>query len=329
MGLLDVSRQAEQAQLARDASRSRHGILNDDQPLQRAMRGGSMYGSLMQDPADKARMDRQMLESTLAMMPMAGMTTYHGSPHIFNKFRMDKIGTGEGAQAYGHGLYFAENPNVAQGYKERLSRQGGLLAKAPRYTVEGKTDGYMDDVIHEIQTAHKGDIDKFIAKTKKDFVSTNDINELKGNPKRLTALYEIRDENIDFARSLKGKKIEEIGNLYKVDLPDDQIKNMLDYDVLVREQPKVVRDALELVYQGNNPSMGRGQNAYEKLSEILGGQDKASAYLNSKGIPGIKYRDRFSRYSDGQGTSNFVVFDENIPQILERNQQPIGGLLGK
>ncbi len=114
MGLLDVARQAEQAQLARDASRSRHGILNDDQPLQRAMRGGSMYGSLMQDPADKARMDRQMLESTLAMMPMAGMTTYHGSPHLFNKFRMDKIGTGEGAQAYGHGLYFAENPAVAK-----------------------------------------------------------------------------------------------------------------------------------------------------------------------------------------------------------------------
>ena len=116
MGLLDVARQAEQAQLARDASRSRHGILNDDQPLQRAMRGGSMYGSLMQDPADKARMDRQMLESTLAMMPMAGMTTYHGSPHLFNKFRMDKIGTGEGAQAYGHGLYLAENPNVARQY---------------------------------------------------------------------------------------------------------------------------------------------------------------------------------------------------------------------
>ena len=72
-GLLDVARQAEQAQLARDASMSRHGLLSDDHPLQRAQYG-SMYGSLMQDPADKARMDRQMLESTLAMMPMAGMT---------------------------------------------------------------------------------------------------------------------------------------------------------------------------------------------------------------------------------------------------------------
>ena len=41
---------------------------------------------------------------------------YHGSPHLFDRFDMSKIGTGEGAQAYGHGLYFAENPMVADDY---------------------------------------------------------------------------------------------------------------------------------------------------------------------------------------------------------------------
>ena len=35
---------------------------------------------------------------------------YHGSPHDFERFDTSKIGTGEGAQSYGHGLYFAENP---------------------------------------------------------------------------------------------------------------------------------------------------------------------------------------------------------------------------
>ena len=39
----------------------------------------------------------------------AGIRAYHGSPHDFDRFDMSKIGTGEGAQAYGHGLYFAEN----------------------------------------------------------------------------------------------------------------------------------------------------------------------------------------------------------------------------
>ena len=40
----------------------------------------------------------------------------HASPHEFEKFSMDKIGTGEGAQVYGHGLYFGENPKVIDEY---------------------------------------------------------------------------------------------------------------------------------------------------------------------------------------------------------------------
>ena len=42
---------------------------------------------------------------------------YHGSPHSFDKFDISKIGTGEGAQAFGHGLYFAEAEPVAQSYR--------------------------------------------------------------------------------------------------------------------------------------------------------------------------------------------------------------------
>src|SRR4249919_722721 len=57
---------------------------------------------------------------------------WHGSPHDFDRFDMSKIGTGEGAQAYGHGLYFAENKRVAEDYRNVLApsflkwRDGGL-----------------------------------------------------------------------------------------------------------------------------------------------------------------------------------------------------------
>jgi hypothetical protein len=51
----------------------------------------------------------------------AEIQAFHGSPHDFEKFLSEKIGTGEGAQAYGHGLYFAENPKVAQEYARNLS----------------------------------------------------------------------------------------------------------------------------------------------------------------------------------------------------------------
>jgi hypothetical protein len=44
----------------------------------------------------------------------SGILAYHGSPYSFDKFDASKIGTGEGAQAYGHGLYFAENEGVAR-----------------------------------------------------------------------------------------------------------------------------------------------------------------------------------------------------------------------
>jgi hypothetical protein len=53
-----------------------------------------------------------------------GIKAYHGSPHDFDRFDMSKIGTGEGAQAYGHGLYFAENPAVAADYRKKLAGVG-------------------------------------------------------------------------------------------------------------------------------------------------------------------------------------------------------------
>ena len=51
-----------------------------------------------------------------------GITAYHGSPHDFERFDMSKIGTGEGAQAYGHGLYFAEHEPIAQSYRDALTK---------------------------------------------------------------------------------------------------------------------------------------------------------------------------------------------------------------
>jgi hypothetical protein len=432
MGLLDVSRQAEQAQLARDASRSRHGILNDDQPLQRAMRGGSMYGSLMQDPADKARMDRQMLESTLAMMPMAGMTTYHGSPHLFNKFRMDKIGTGEGAQAYGHGLYFAENPNVAKEY-QRNTAQYGAKIDGKEVQFPGADNETLDALTQWFGSRPKG---ATIGQYLKDLAPyRNKKDRLLEN----SAFYLERAAD----RYGHGAKISPAknSNLYKVDLPDKQIENMLDWDKPLSEQPKSVMDAVDKILpKSKRDSLAMrglfGRDDYTKFHtgktiakplgeltgkeiqvglrseirsafgsdaknyrEALGDADKflkavagreknsdslTSAVLKREGIPGIKYLDQGSRGVKGGelldtfqkngkwhtkirgydhtdtfrgepasflttsqpfntrdealawadkkiniGTRNFVVFDENIPQILERNQQPIGGLLGK
>lgn len=48
-------------------------------------------------------------------------SAFHGTPHKFDKFSLHHIGTGEGAQSYGWGLYFASKKEVAEGYREQLA----------------------------------------------------------------------------------------------------------------------------------------------------------------------------------------------------------------
>ena len=219
-----------------------------------------------------------------------GATVWHGSPHSFNKFRRDRIGTGEGAQAYGHGLYFAENPAVA---KTHLGDLPHIQWKKIRDSINLDVDrGYV---------ARRPD------GTEKVFANESD------------AWGWVKDA---------------MGNLYKVDIPDERIAKMLDWDKPLSEQPSSIRNTFDSWYKKNfgrsvDDMLERGDDAHlrtEFQQWVLGGSRDGS--LLKSGIPGIKYLDQGSRGA-GQGTRNFVVFDENIPQILERNQQPIGGLLGK
>lgn len=51
-------------------------------------------------------------------------SVWHGSPHLFEQFLLEAIGRGEGYQAFGWGLYFAERRGVAEDYRRKLSRGG-------------------------------------------------------------------------------------------------------------------------------------------------------------------------------------------------------------
>ena len=53
---------------------------------------------------------------------------FHGGAKKFDKFDLKFIGTGEGAQAHGWGIYIAGNRETAEGYRERitLARSGGF-----------------------------------------------------------------------------------------------------------------------------------------------------------------------------------------------------------
>jgi hypothetical protein len=74
----------------------------------------------------------QVLALMGADVPSGGprIEGWHGSPANFDKFDSKYIGTGEGAQAYGHGLYIAEKEDIAKGYRDRLSGVKGHIPGA-------------------------------------------------------------------------------------------------------------------------------------------------------------------------------------------------------
>lgn len=67
------------------------------------------------------------------------LTLFHGSQHDFIKFQSKSIGTGEGSQSFGYGLYFTDNIDVAKSYAERLAKDVGYL-----YTVEVVKGNFID-----------------------------------------------------------------------------------------------------------------------------------------------------------------------------------------
>lgn len=50
-------------------------------------------------------------------------SAWHGSPHQFERFDLGAIGSGEGAQVHGWGLYFAQDRKISEGYRRKLSTQ--------------------------------------------------------------------------------------------------------------------------------------------------------------------------------------------------------------
>lgn len=81
------------------------------------------------------------------------ITALHASPHSFRRFATDNMGGGEGNQAFGWGLYFAENPETNQAYMGKFSQSKDMLS-ASNYRVELNVDDsvlmdwdYVDEAI--------------------------------------------------------------------------------------------------------------------------------------------------------------------------------------
>lgn len=281
--------------------------------------GGSTYGP-----------KSQQLTQTIAdaYNPM-GMVVWHGSPHTFNKFDASKIGTGEGAQAYGHGLYLAESPDVAKSYQTALSAdrgfsfggKTGLTRAEVQDMVNAKYGtGYLDGVIRP-----SGVADSFI-----DDMVTGTGRSTGAYPRQ----YKPGSERAKIYDELRGQITHaDPGSLYKVDLPDEAIAKMLDWDKPLSQQAPEVKKVFSTLAKGRmtgeqawRAAIRESGNPFSDIAPKTGAlfdtPEAASKNLQRLGITGIRYLDGGSR-GTGAGTSNFVVFpgNENLLQILERNGQ--------
>jgi hypothetical protein len=258
-----------------------------------------------------------------------GVDVYHGSPHYFDRFDMSKIGTGEGNQAYGRGLYFAQDEGIAKGYRDRLSRD-----KDPRIDLgTGRGPQTVDDITHadNLHQDHMftlmdfidagGDWDALHKKIENDFYPKH-VPKFKQHAAEMRAKY-------------PQAKLHTPGAMYQVRLNADP-EHFLHWDRPVKAQHPHVQAAVKTLF---NPD-------WHDRAEAMTGQDlhkfiaamapqvhtdkprtqnaKAQAHamerLKAAGIPGIRYLDANSR-SGKRDAHNFVVFDDRTPEIKRRYER--------
>lgn len=256
-----------------------------------------------------------------APKPAPPIVAYHGSPHAFDRFSMDKIGTGEGAQAYGHGLYFAENEGVAKGYRDQLSAR-----KVDVNTGESQFDAltHPDEAIRRAAQVVdvRGDLDAAIANTEHMRESYPYMAADWDEPLRVMKEWKERGAAINPGTS---------GHMYQVGINADPA-HFLDWDAPLRNQPHA-RQALEpyrpqieewMAKEGTmakSMDAASGEMAYQVIADALamGKNDDrlAAEALHQAGLPGIKYLDQGSR-GVGEGTRNYVVFNDQIVDIMKR-----------
>jgi hypothetical protein len=251
-------------------------------------------------------------------------TVWHGTPHVFpptranplGEFNLSKIGAGEGAQAYGHGIYTAGNPKVAEGYRDDLAP--GVTYKGERAAFS-RTDPHQAAIhaVAEHMSENGHTAEEAIERVRREHRDAS-AGAMRGLPGQSAAAREANRRRSQFqlgvADAVQRLKPEHFahnpGQLYEAELhihPD----HMLDWDKPLREQHPYVQNRLHPHMQraqalgystGTDPLAATGEEAHSAIESLTpefasGGNSKEAAarHLLNAGIPGIRYADQGSR----------------------------------
>jgi len=230
----------------------------------------------------------------MSFAPM-GITAWHGSPARFEAFDSLKIGSSGNGKSYGYGGYFGGTPKIAETYS------GETIKYNP--TLEKFTNGsnyFMDDAGNymKVRDYVKNDIPSKVSKDEYMNKFNETMNLFNNQPEK---------------------------NLYKVDIPDEKLPYMLDWNSpLSKQSPEIqsiIKNNSNLLKEAQNISGSQdplGMNIYHSK----GTGKEASDYFSNLGIYGNKYLDLQSK-RDMNPTSNYVVYNPETVKILERNGNKI------
>jgi hypothetical protein len=231
-----------------------------------------------------------------------GIRAYHSSQHDFDRFDISKIGTGEGAQVYGHGLYFAENPAV--------SGQGGQYWQQFLQRLDPNTPEF--NAANRLKAAG-WDRDKAIAAAKQDVADWNDMLSSGSKDPYFNKMRDMRNKEIELLSS--GKPVGP--RTYEVNIAAKP-EQFLDWDKPLSAQPQVAerlydagfsvpRSISDLSYLEQMARQHGPDSWYAlQLNAVRGTANKPgsdfvprttemAATMREAGIPGIKYLDQGSR----------------------------------
>ena len=278
---------------------------------------------------------------------------YHASPYEFNEFDRRFIGSGEGAQMYGYGLYFAENPDSARPFRENRNNQLiEMLNRDIKRTADelqqfevDASGNYTDPKAIDLSEQYaellnrrqaeldpdpamriKGkDLNDMYSKltgpraTDSDYEKAEIIEQimidgdLLGVIQRQDEFEQFSDRAFDWFKKEVEPNFTRRGRLYELNIKASD-EDLIDWNLPVSKQPQKIKE--KLIEAGAKEATS-GKNAYYSLTANATGfdaQKEASRAAESMGIKGIKYEDPNSE----AGVKNYVIFDPTIIDIAKK-----------
>jgi len=160
------------------------------------------------------------------------INAYHGSPHDFKQFSTTNIGTGEGNQSFGYGLYFTSERKIAEYYKDGLSEtQYYADGKELNGTREWAAKFMFQTIVHR-RDNEPVETKRLPLESAIQRIQYTDIPEPIKNL-LITTVHKLNNQEI------KIKK----GNLFEVSLLPNE-SDLLDWDKPLIEQSQFIKNKL-------------------------------------------------------------------------------------